>query len=93
MHFFLVTAGLGSARCLAWITINRTLIVGLIMGLAVIPTIFSIAEDAVYAVPTISSECPLALGATEWQTLVKVVLLTASPGIFCRNDRHGASGG
>ena len=61
---------------------RNALIVGLIMGLAVIPTIFSIAEDAVYAVPLISSGGSLALGATEWQTLVKVVLLTASPGIF-----------
>ena len=61
---------------------RNALIVGLIMGLAVIPTIFSIAEDAVYAVPTHLVRGSLALGATEWQTLVKVVLLTASPGIF-----------
>ena len=52
------------------------------MGLAVIPTIFSIAEDAVYAVPDHLVRGSLALGATPWQTLVKVVLLTASPGIF-----------
>ena len=52
------------------------------MGLAVIPTIFSIAEDAVYAVPTHLVRGSPALGATPWQTLVKVVLLTASPGIF-----------
>jgi phosphate transport system permease protein len=61
---------------------RNALIVGLIMGLAVIPTIFSISEDAVYAVPTHLVRGSLALGATEWQTLVKVVLLTASPGIF-----------
>lgn len=61
---------------------RNALIVGLIMGLAVIPTIFSIAEDAVYAVPTHLVRGSLALGATQWQTLVKVVLLTASPGIF-----------
>ncbi|MEC7420431.1 MAG: ABC transporter permease subunit [Pseudomonadota bacterium] len=61
---------------------RNALVVGIIMGLAVIPTIFSIAEDAVYAVPTHLVRGSLALGATPWQTLVKVVLLTASPGIF-----------
>jgi phosphate transport system permease protein len=48
----------------------------------VIPTIFSIAEDAVYGVPGSLSNGSLALGATPWQTLVYVVLPTASPGIF-----------
>ncbi len=52
------------------------------MGLAVIPTIFSIAEDAIYGVPTHLINGSLALGATPWQTLIRVVLLTASPGIF-----------
>jgi phosphate transport system permease protein len=61
---------------------RNALVVGIVMGLAVIPTIFSIAEDAVYAVPTHLIRGSLALGATPWQTLVKVVLLTASPGIF-----------
>lgn len=61
---------------------RNSLVVGLTMGLAVIPTIFSIAEDAVYGVPTHLINGSLALGATRWQTLVRVVLLTASPGIF-----------
>ncbi len=61
---------------------RNALVVGLIMGLAVIPTIFSIAEDAIYGVPTHLINGSLALGATPWQTLVRVVLLTASPGIF-----------
>ena len=61
---------------------RNALVVGIVMGLAVIPTIFSIAEDAVYGVPTHLVRGSLALGATPWQTLVKVVLLTASPGIF-----------
>ena len=46
------------------------------------PTIFSIAEDAVFSVPKSLTSGSLALGATPWQTLVGVVLLTASPGIF-----------
>ncbi|GAL11300.1 phosphate transport system permease protein PstC [Vibrio astriarenae] len=52
------------------------------MGFAVIPTIFTIAEDAIFSVPKHLSDGSLALGATPWQTLVYVVLLTASPGIF-----------
>lgn len=61
---------------------RNALVVGIAMGFAVIPTIFSIAEDAVFSVPKHLSNGSLALGATEWQTLTKVVLLTASPGIF-----------
>jgi phosphate transport system permease protein len=61
---------------------RNALIVGLAMGFAVIPTIFSIAEDAVFNVPRHLTQGSLALGATPWQTVVGVVLLTASPGIF-----------
>ncbi|MGE0623037.1 MAG: ABC transporter permease subunit [Pseudomonadales bacterium] len=61
---------------------RNALVVGLAMGLAVIPTIFSIAEDAIYGVPTHLINGSLALGATRWQTLMRVVILTASPGIF-----------
>lgn len=61
---------------------RNALVVGLAMGFAVIPTIFSIAEDAIFAVPKHLTNGSLALGATEWQTLVNVVLPTASPGIF-----------
>ncbi|MCL6268394.1 ABC transporter permease subunit [Sansalvadorimonas sp. 2012CJ34-2] len=61
---------------------RNALVVGLAMGFAVIPTIFSIAEDAIFSVPKHLSYGSLALGATPWQTLTKVVLLTASPGIF-----------
>ena len=61
---------------------RNALVVGLAMGFAVIPTIFSIAEDAIFSVPRHLSYGSLALGATPWQTLTRVVLLTASPGIF-----------
>ena len=61
---------------------RNALVVGIAMGFAVIPTIFSIAEDAVFSVPKHLSNGSLALGATQWQTLIRVVLLTASPGIF-----------
>ncbi|MEM1081577.1 MAG: ABC transporter permease subunit, partial [Pseudomonadota bacterium] len=61
---------------------RNALIVGIAMGFAVIPTIFSIAEDAVFTVPRHLTQGSLALGATPWQTMMRVVLLTASPGIF-----------
>ncbi|OOE15559.1 phosphate ABC transporter permease [Stutzerimonas degradans] len=61
---------------------RNALVVGLAMGFAVIPTIYSIAEDAVFSVPKSLTLGSLALGATPWQTLTRVVLLTASPGIF-----------
>jgi phosphate transport system permease protein len=61
---------------------RNTLVVGLAMGFAVIPMIFSIAEDAIFSVPKHLTTGSLALGATPWQTMTKVVLLTASPGIF-----------
>lgn len=61
---------------------RNSIVVGLAMGFAVIPTIFSIAEDAVFSVPKHLTNGSLALGATPWQTMVRVVLLTASPGIF-----------
>ncbi|MCK8517092.1 ABC transporter permease subunit [Methylonatrum kenyense] len=61
---------------------RNALVVGIAMGFAVIPTIYSISEDAVFNVPKHLTQGSLALGATPWQTMVKVVLLTASPGIF-----------
>ena len=61
---------------------RNALVVGVAMGFAVIPTVFSIAEDAIFSVPKHLTVGSLALGATPWQTMTKVVLLTASPGIF-----------
>ncbi len=61
---------------------RNSLVIGLVMGFAIIAPIFSIAEDALFAVPKHLTNGSLALGATAWQTLVYVVLPTASPGIF-----------
>lgn len=61
---------------------RNSLVVGFAMGFAVIPTIFSIAEDAIFGVPRHLVNGSLALGATTWQTMVGVILPTASPGIF-----------
>ncbi|MBK8971804.1 MAG: ABC transporter permease subunit [Hahellaceae bacterium] len=61
---------------------RNSLVIGVAMGIAVIPTIFSIAEDAIFSVPKHLMFGSLALGATPWQTMIRVILPTASPGIF-----------
>lgn len=61
---------------------RNSLVVGIAMGFAVIPIIFTIAEDALSNVPSHLVAGSLALGATRWQTAIRVVLPTASPGIF-----------
>ncbi|TVM00694.1 MAG: ABC transporter permease [Candidatus Brocadia sp. WS118] len=61
---------------------RNALLVGIAMGFAVIPLIFTISEDAMSNVPNSLRSASLALGATPWQTAVRVVLPTASPGIF-----------
>ncbi|MDG0980678.1 MAG: ABC transporter permease subunit [Halieaceae bacterium] len=61
---------------------RNAIVVGLVMGFAVIPTIYSIAEDALAAVPSYLREGALAMGASEWQAAKSVVLPTAAPGII-----------
>lgn len=61
---------------------RNALVIAFAMGMAVIPTIFSISEDSISNVPRHLIAGSLALGATPWQTLVKLVIVSASPGIF-----------
>ena len=61
---------------------RNSVVVGVAMGFAVIPIIFTIAEDSLANVPGHLRAGSLALGATRWQTALRVVLPTASPGIF-----------
>jgi phosphate transport system permease protein len=61
---------------------RNAIIVGFAMGFAVIPIIFTICEDSLTSVPEHFKSSSLALGATRWQTAVRIVLPTASPGIF-----------
>lgn len=61
---------------------RNCLVVGFMMGFAVIPLIFTIADDALSNVPDALRSGSLALGASRWQTAVRLVLPTASPGIF-----------
>jgi phosphate transport system permease protein len=61
---------------------RNAVVVGIAMGFAVIPILFAISEDAFSNVPRELAAGSLALGANRWQTVVRVVLPTASPGIF-----------
>ena len=55
---------------------------GLLLGLMAVPTIVSISEDALHAVPDELRQGSLALGNTRWQTVYKVIVPSASSGIF-----------
>ena len=61
---------------------RNTLIVGFAMGFAVIPIIYTLAEDALNAVPDHLRSASLGCGATPWQTAKWVVLPTAISGVF-----------
>lgn len=61
---------------------RNSLVVGFMMGFAVIPIIFTISEDALSNVPQSLRSGSLALGASRWQTAFRIVLPTASAGIF-----------
>jgi len=61
---------------------RNALVVGFVMGFAVIPNIYTLAEDALNAVPGHLRAASLACGATPWQTSIWVVLPTAASGVF-----------
>ncbi|WP_088329744.1 ABC transporter permease subunit [Lacimicrobium sp. SS2-24] len=61
---------------------KNAIVVALALGIAIVPSIYSLAEDAIYEVPTHLRQASFALGATRSQTLRYVVLVAAYPGIF-----------
>lgn len=61
---------------------RNSIVVGVAMAFAVMPIIFTITEDSLASVPAHLTSASLALGASRWQTAVKVILPAASPGIF-----------
>jgi phosphate transport system permease protein len=61
---------------------RNSLVVGFMMGFAVIPIIFTISEDSLSSVPPALRSGSLALGASRWQTAIRIILPTASAGIF-----------
>ncbi|MEM8757472.1 MAG: ABC transporter permease subunit [Planctomycetota bacterium] len=63
-------------------TQRNTLVVGVIMGFAIIPIIYTISDDAMRSVPVSLKAASLGSGATPWQTVVRIVLPVAASGIF-----------
>jgi phosphate transport system permease protein len=57
-------------------------VAGIALAVAVIPVVFSIAEDALTSVPRSFTHAALALGSSKWQTAWKIVLPAATPGVF-----------
>ncbi|MDT8442244.1 MAG: ABC transporter permease subunit [Desulfuromonadales bacterium] len=61
---------------------RNCIVIAFAMGFAVIPIIFTIAEDSLSNVPPALKAASLACGASRWQTVWRVILPSASPGIF-----------
>lgn len=61
---------------------RNALIVGFAMGFAIIPIIYTIAEDALSTVPEHLRSASLGSGATPWQTAVRIIIPTAMSGLF-----------
>ena len=61
---------------------RNAMIVGFVMGFAIVPIIYTIAEDALSSVPAHLRAGSLALGATPWQTASRIVVPTAMSGLF-----------
>jgi phosphate transport system permease protein len=57
-------------------------VAGIALGLAVVPVVFSIAEDALTSVPRSYTQAALALGSSKWQAAWQIVLPAALPGVF-----------
>lgn len=61
---------------------RNAFVVGMVMGFAVIPIIFTLADDALSTVPQHLRSASLGCGATPWQTAFRVVIPTAMSGLF-----------
>ncbi len=61
---------------------RNALVVGFIMGFAIIPIIYTLAEDALTSVPEHLRLASLGAGATQWQTAMRVIVPTAMSGLF-----------
>lgn len=61
---------------------RNALVVGFVMGFAIIPIIYTIADDALTSVPKHLRSASLGCGATPWQTAVRIVIPTAMSGLF-----------
>jgi len=61
---------------------RNAMVVGFVMGFAIVPIIYTMAEDALSSVPAHLREASLGAGATPWQTATRVIVPTAMSGLF-----------
>lgn len=61
---------------------RNSIVIAFALGFAVIPIVFSLTDDSLSSIPRQLSASSMALGASRWQTIWRVVLPSASPGIF-----------
>ena len=71
LAFFVIFLGLG------WCVLSG----GLILAIMALPTILQVSEVSLEAVPKSYREGSLAIGATKWQTIYRVVFTCRNPGI------------
>jgi phosphate transport system permease protein len=69
-------------RIFGYPTRLNAFVAGIALGFAVIPVVFSIAEDALTSVPRSYTQAALALGSSQWQAAWQIVLPAALPGVF-----------
>ena len=69
-------------RVFGYQTRLNAFVAGIALGFAVIPVVFSIAEDALTSVPQAYTQAALALGSSKWQAAWQIVLPAALPGVF-----------
>jgi phosphate transport system permease protein len=80
--FALLTMATFLQKLFGYETRLNSFVAGCALGFAVIPVVFSIAEDALTSVPRAYTQAALALGASRWQTAWQIVLPAALPGVF-----------
>ena len=61
---------------------RNALVVGFVMGFAIIPIIYTLSEDALSTIPEHLRSASLGAGATPWQTATRIVIPTAMSGLF-----------
>ncbi len=61
---------------------RNSMVVGFVMGFAIIPIIYTIADDALSSVPEQLRSASLGCGATPWQTAIRIIIPTAMSGLF-----------
>ena len=80
--FALIVMATVLQRLLGYESRLNAFVAGIALGFAIIPVVFSIAEDSLTSVPRSYTQAALALGASRWQAAWQVVLPAAIPGVF-----------